>query len=510
MIPEFITKKRMIKKCLILLGLSFNLLFVKQNQAAVTAYLTHAVFEDPEQGPYLETYLSVIGSSLKSIKNQHANYQSAVEIGIRFIQNEQIITAKKYILNSPESADSVNLPNFIDQQRFVLPNGSYLLEVNILDKNDAKQLPYIIKENIQLNIPSGKVVISDIQHLESYTKSVKPGVLTKSGYDLIPYVSSFYPENINRLKFYAEVYHTKKLLGEDQKILISYFIESAEKHLKNVAYASFVKPYTSEVNVVIGEFNMEDLPTGNYNLVLEVRDKENKLLADQRSFFQRKNKEIPLNKEKIQSIDVSNSFVSQYRNLDTLSDFVRSLWPISSSSEIQFAENLLKEPKPELLQQYFYNFWNSRDAVNPYEAWATYHKEVIKVNKEFGTFGLRGYDTDRGRVYLQYGPPDSRNAVTNETSAYPYEIWQYNTLVNKSLLLNNPGNRQSNKRFVFYNPDLVSNRYTLIHSDARGEILNTRWQLLLNKRSATSNNFDDEKVEDNFGGNVNDNYINPK
>lgn len=498
------------KKCLIILCLCLNLAFVKQNQAAVTAYLSHAVFEDPEQGPYLETYISVIGSSLKYMKNNKGNYQSAVEIGIRFIQEEEIKSAKKYILTSPESLDTLHLANFIDQQRFILPNGDYLMEISILDKNSKEQLPFFTKDSIHIDIPSNSVVISDIQVLESYTKSTNRGVLTKSGYDLIPYVSSFYPENSNRLKFYAEVYHTKKLLGEGQKLLISYFIESYEKQLKSVEFASFVKPFTDEVNVVIGEFNIENLSSGNYNLVLEVRDKENKLLASRRSFFQRQAKEIPLSTEKMKAIDVSNLFVNMYKSLDTLCDYVRSLRPISSSSEIQFSENLLKEPKLELLQQYFYNFWTSRSALQPYEAWIDYHREVIKVNKQFGTYGLKGYDTDRGRVYLQYGPPDSRNVVSTEPSAYPYEMWQYNSLVNKSLLQSNPGNRQSNKRFIFYNPDLVSNKFILIHSDARGEIINSQWQLLLNKRTMISNNLDDEKVEDNFGGSINDNYINPK
>lgn len=498
------------KKCLIILCLCLNVLLVKQHQAAVTAYLTHAVFEDPGQGPYLETYLSVIGSSLKTQKNMNGKYQSAVEIAIRFIQNEEIKAAKKYVLHSPESNDTLRLPNFIDQQRFSLPNGDYVLEVTIQDKNDTDLKPFLTKESIHIDIPSDQVALSTIQSLESYTKSATPGVLTKSGYDLVPYVSNFYPDNIGRLKFYAELYHSKRILGEGQKLLISYFIESAEKQLKKVEYASFVKLLTNEVNVVLGEFNIENLPTGNYNLVVEARDRENKLLAIQRSFFQRQNKEIQLSKEELQLIDVSNSFVDTYINIDTLSDFVRSLRPVSSSSEIQFAENLLKEPKLDLLQQYFYNFWVKRSALQPGVAWHDYRKEVMKVNKEFGTYGLKGYDTDRGRVYLQYGPPDSRNAVTTEPRAYPYEIWQYNTLVNKSQLLSNPGNRQSNKRFVFYNPDLVTNRYMLVHSDARGEIVNTRWQLLLNKRNMTSNNFDDEKVEDNFGSGVNDNYINPK
>ncbi len=488
------------KKYLIILCLCVNALFIEQSHGAIKAYLTYAVFETPGQGPYIETYLSVIGSSVKAIKNKNSNYQGMVEVAIRFLQNGEIKGAKKYVLNGPETMDTTNLPNFIDQQRFELTNGDYVIEMTITDKNLTELQPFTTKMAVHIAVPVDQLAISDIQLLESYSKSVTPGVLTKSGYDLVPYVSSFYPENSSKLKFYAEVYHAATFVGDAQKLLISYFIESSDKKIKNTMYASFTKPAASIVNVVMGEFNIENLPSGNYNLVIEVRDKENKFLADKRLFFQRQNKVIPFNQERLQSIDVTYSFVSDYKNKDTLIDYIQSLRPISSRSEIQFAENLLKETKVELLQQYLYNFWTTRDGVNPKIAWMDYHKEVLKVNKEFGALNTKGYDSDRGRVYLQYGPPDSRNLGEREPSTYPYEIWQYNSLVNKALLLINPNNKQSNKRFVFYNPDLVSNKFSLIHSDAKDEVNNTGWQMLLNKTTSPLNNFDMEKVWDNFGG----------
>lgn len=91
----------------------------------------------------------------------------------------------------------------------------------------------------------------------------------------------------------------------------------------------------------------------------------------------------------------------------------------------------------------------------------------VEVVKEFSTSIRKGYNTDRGRVYLQYGPPDNRTQMPHEPSAYPYEIWQYYKVKG-----------QSNRRFIFYNPDLVTNDFKLIHSDALGEIMNDQWQLL--------------------------------
>jgi hypothetical protein len=91
----------------------------------------------------------------------------------------------------------------------------------------------------------------------------------------------------------------------------------------------------------------------------------------------------------------------------------------------------------------------------------------------FKTPVKKGYQTDRGRIYLEYGPPNTRSERPSEPSTYPYEIWHYYTL----------SNSQRNKKFVFYSPDMVTNDYFLLHSDAIGEIHNYRWQIDLQGRT---------------------------
>jgi len=477
----------------------------------VTAYLTYATFYAPAKGPYIETYLSVIGKSVKFVKNGSGKYQGEINISISFSQNGEIKNAQKYTLISPETMDTtIAYPNFIDQQRYTLANGSYTMDISIADKNRLSDKPFTTTMPITINFPDGKISVSDFQLLESYVKSASPTILTKSGYDLVPYVSTFFPENINKIKFYAEIYNSKEIIGEGEKIVLNYFLESYENKIKLSDYSAFSKQTANDVNILLAEFNIEKLPSGNYNLVVQVRDKENKIQTERNYFIQRKNTQGKLSLEDLKSVNVSNTFVTFYKSADTLSDYIRSLRPISSSSEIQYAENQLKEKNLELMQQLFYNFWKSRNDKDPQLMWLEYYKEVMKVNKEFGTYGLKGYDTDRGRVYLQYGPPDQRTKADVEPSAYPYEIWEYNSLYDKSLALTYPDNKQSNKKFVFYNPDLVTNKYTLIHSTAQGEINNVRWELLIHKRDTQSNNLDNETVPEHFGGNADDNYRSPR
>jgi GWxTD domain-containing protein len=498
-------KKIFIVLLLSLIGSSMNIM-----GGNITAYLTYASFNVPSQTPYIETYISVIGNSVKFVKNSNGKYQGAIDISVAFSQNGVIKNAQKYTLNSPEIADTAKeFVNFLDQQRYSLESGSYDLEISIADKNNPTVKPFSNKIPVVVNFPADRVMVSDIQLLESFTKSQKPGILTKSGYDLVPYVSTFYPENINVLRFYSEIYNAKKILGDSSKMIVSYFLENYDTKAKLSSFSAFSKQSPNEVNILMSEFNIKDLPSGSYNLVIEVRDRENKIQAEQKCFIQRQAAIAAYNMEDLKTIDVSKTFVSKLTNQDTLSEYIRCLRPVSSSSEVQFAENQLKNKDLKLMQQFFFNFWKSRNALSPEAAWEEYSFEVSKVNKQFGTYGLKGYDTDRGRVYLQYGAPDSREVSNIEPSAYPYELWQYNSLIDKAQIVNSPNNRQTNRRFVFYNPDMVTNKYYLLHSDARGERNNPRWQLDLYKRN-TQSTIDEQRAPDHFGGKVNENFMNPK
>lgn len=500
-------KKYLIIFCLSLLSFINGLL-----ASNVTAYMTYGTFNTTSKGPYVETYISVIGNSLQFVKNTSGKFQGTVDISVAFKLNGEIKSAQKYSLTSPEVADtSKELPNFIDQQRYSIAAGSYEMELSIADKNKPNEKPFVTTVPIKIEFPDIMIGMSSIQLLESFTKSLAPGILTKSGYDLMPYVANYYPENISKIKFYTEMYQAKKILGEGEKFVVSYYIEAYESKEKLSNYSGFNKQVANDVNILLSEFNIESLPSGNYNLVVEVRNKDNKIEAQQKCFIQRTNKAAALSFDDLKTIVVANTFVNNYKSIDSVAYYIKSLRPISSSSEIQFAENQLKGKELELMQQYFYNFWKSRNASNPELAWLEYYKEVMKVNKEYGAYGQKGFDTDRGRVYLQYGAPDQINKNYTEPSALPFEVWEYYSLVDKTQVLTNPNNRQSNKKFIFYNPDLVTNKFVLIHSEARGEINNVRWKLQVYGRDTQSTNLDSEGVPDHFGGgNVDDDFKNPR
>ncbi len=483
------------------------MLFVSTGvNAQINAYFSHCAFNTPDNKPYVETYLSVFGNSASFVKNSAGKYQGKVEVGTIFSQNGQIKASKKYILMSPELNDTLKRPNFIDQQRFSLEAGEYEFEQMITDKN-INGKTFSVKKKITIDFPSNKINISDIELLTSFIKSDVQSAVTKNGYDLIPYMADFYyPEDVNEILFYAEVYNTKTLLGENEKYLMNYYIEGYENKKMLSKFTAFKRETTGEVGLLLSKFNISNLPSGNFNLVVDCRNKNNELVAQKKVFFQRKNPNAKMDMADLSGVTIENTFASRINGKDTLADFIKSLRPIASESEKDFINTQLKLADTKLMQQFFYNFWQSRAALTPEEEWTKYYQLVKAVNAKFGTFNYRGYETDRGRIFLQYGAPDKREEAPSEPNAYPYEIWLYYKLVDKSKL--NPS--QTNKQFVFYSRDLVTNNYQILHSDALGETHDANWEMKLHARTVQSNDFEKKDAPEHYGGNSHDTFGNPK
>ncbi len=72
-----------------------------------------------------------------------------------------------------------------------------------------------------------------------------------------------------------------------------------------------------------------------------------------------------------------------------------------------------------------------------------------------------GFDTDKGRVYVRYGPPSDREYRSAVESVKPYEIWTYDD--------------QGTYEFIFRDRRGVG-VYELVHSTYPGELYNPNWQ----------------------------------
>jgi GWxTD domain-containing protein len=465
------------------------------NAKELQALFHNASFFSPATGPYVETYLKIFGPSAEYVKTPRGTYQASLEVTMLFKKTDKIIDFRKYNLLSAELADTTKeQPHFIDQQRISLPFGVYEIELNIKD-NNSKTGPIEHAEVLAMEFNKNDLKYSDFQFIESFKPTKSENILSKSGFDLVPFVGDFFPESEKSLNFYSELYNLDKKIGLDQDFLYRYYLESFETNFSLGDFSKYQKQKASTVNPILATIQIAELPSGNYNLVVEARDRNNELIALNKIFFQRSNPGKQINLSEIEGVDITSTFAEKIVSLDSLRFYLLSLTPVSSMMEIQFAKNITQTNEIKQMQKFLYNFWKTRNDKSPEAEWNKYKSQVMMIEVAYKTKIKHGFDTDMGRTWLKYGAPDQVEENKHEPNAYPYIIWHFFHLGD-----------QNNKRFIFYNPHLAGTEYLLLHSDARGEIYNPYWQYDLYGRTSNLKNYDNFNFDAGYGSRAIDNF----
>lgn len=436
-----------------------TLISLPVKSANLSVYYYYSPFYNSEVGTYLETYITVIGKSAVFKKNENGKFQAIVEITMLFNQESKVKEFRKYNLKSPEIDDTASFPNFIDLQRINLKEGLYNFELKIKDLQADNAKEYVFNDIITMAHKNNEIEISGIEYLEKYSLTEKVNALSRNGYDMVPYVADYYPSNIKNFSFYFEIYNTKAICGENQEFLLQYYIEPTSTNKPHPNFTKTKKQIAKDIIPVLGDFTIEGLETGNYNFVVEIRNKENKTLATKKSFFQRSNPKEKINWEEMDKVVIEHTFVENITTVDSIKEFINELYPVSDAAEVNYANNVKNSNEISKMQKYFYSFWYSRNNSNPESEWNKYKEQVEYVNKLFGSQVKKGYESDRGRVYLQYGAPNSVSSGIYDGNTYPYEIWHYYVMGN-----------QRDRLFLFYNRELVGKDFRLIYSNAKGEV----------------------------------------
>lgn len=441
-----------------------SLLLITLPAAAIEVFVTNNVFHAPEIGSYVETDIFIASTDIQFVQQPSGKYKGSVEVILLYKQGETIVTFDKYLLHSAETTDTATFASsMIDKKRFTLAPGSYTLEATFTDVN--RENNSIKKtEPFSVAFDASKVEISDIALIDSFYASTDANLYVRNDYYMIPQVLNYFPGSLNKLIYYAEVYNTD-YLNDHTAVVVSVKKFKENVVVGNLTVAKKIPP--GAVNVIFSEFDISGLYTGNYYLTAEVRNRNNELLAMKQLFFQR-SKEIEATPESLAKVFVENTFVEAMTE-ESSTYHLKTILPISTVEESKKIRSLIKNGTLLDKQRYFLLFWMNRNAADPQAAWQAHAAEIKMINDNYGTPIEYGFETERGRVRLQYGAPTEILGQIREPGALPYEIWVYNRI----------DNGQLNVKFVFYNPDLVTNNYILIHSTANGEIKNEHWQRLV-------------------------------
>ena len=401
-----------------------------------------------ESIPYIETYLSVNGNGVSYLSKANGTFQAQLAVVVEFVQDDNVIKVDKYNLSSPEIKDTSLIDFvFLDQQRYQLSEGDYTLRLNIMDINKTE---VEINHEQAIKIKSINNGFSDIQLVESYSQTIEKNILSKGGYDLVPFISNLYNTANTKLSCYFEYYS-----DTDEEVLIQSSIvsQSTQKIVKELVKR---KKCNSMFDASLNTFPIDNLTSGTYYLKIEAINRDNEVIHTQKRQFYKINKDLK------DEFVFEDTFISSVDNKDTLKQYIEYLHPLQSSIENIQAKNLDYE-NVEMLQKYFYRFWYDRDPFNTEQSWKNYYNLVKLVNKEFANGIIDGHLSDRGRIYLSYGSPNSRSQEIMPKGFQPFEVWHYYSI----------GNERDIK-FIFSN-DRMPNEYRLVYTNKFGEINDKDW-----------------------------------
>ena len=345
--------KKIIFPCLV-----FWCIFNGESDAqSLHAYMRNCAFLSVKSDtPYVETYVSVPGHEVAYIKNASGKFEGALEVTLLYLKDTSVYTFDKYILRTPEISDTSEITfNILDLRRVSAPDGEYTVQLKVKDANRSSSFSQVT-QGLKVAFDRAHVSLSDIELVQSYSPTASKNLFAKNGYDIKPLSANYYPTSLNRLTFYTEIYHSDKVVNEED-LIIMYSVKHAQKQEVVGNLYRFTRQKAASVNVLFSEFDITDLPTGNYMLHIEVKNKKNELLGDQMTFFQRWNKNSVTELNSIALIDISNKFVAALP-VDSIRYFMESLIPTAESYETDYIRRTLESKDTLLMKQFFYKVWH--------------------------------------------------------------------------------------------------------------------------------------------------------
>lgn len=136
---------------------------------------------------------------------------------------------------------------------------------------------------------------------------------------------------------------------------------------------------------------------------------------------------------------------------------------LAAGSELKVYGSLTVEGKRRFLR----DFWRKRDPspdTPANEQMAAFYKRIGDANERYregGAAEIPGWRTDRGRIFILYGPPDELLRRPQSGTSYPWEYWKFT----KGRVL----------YYLFLDRTRLGN-YSLVYSTDRRETTLPNWQ----------------------------------
>jgi len=437
-------------------------------QTAITVRYSICEFYGDTSYTLVELYYGVSSKQLtfNPDKSKPGEDAAAVEFtlnGALYGVQSPVKEQWRFLANKKSGEDASDF--LVGTHSFMLKPGIYTFNITAVDTNARSHVDTITIPNVKItgDFASQGLHLSSIELGNSF-RYAGPGEKSsfiKNGIEIIPNVLKYYDDKNLQLTYYAELYNIDHAVKTD-----SFRVETVVYDGdKNIYYDKFaVQKKTANSIVLTSTLPVESLTSSKYYLRICAFPSSNPTdnagvvcgIAD----FYIDNSALPALIDPLNAPDAASSEFADKTSsaLDTL---FQEYSVIATPSEKDIFKQLTEAPAKA---KFLFEFWKARnnDPDGKYTL-KSYSTALDYVNSNFKTMFKQGWKTDRGRVYLQYGPPSRiDNTGISTTDNKPFIIWYYDGI-------------EGGVEFDFVDENGYSD-YKLENSTKRNELHDTNWQ----------------------------------
>ena len=300
--------------------------------------------------------------------------------------------------------------------------------------------------------------ISQIEMIYSVSEA-DGGDFDKAGRKLIPNTRSLYSRDDSIVYFYAEVYNLDKTI--DEYIVNISIIDANGNTFKELP--PMTQKVVAKSEVLLNGFNITAFKLGTYKLRLTVQQGDNTATTEKPFDLTPGQYDYMIAREQRELADFPEAM--QITTEEEAKNFKNQILYIATRDELRQYNDLPLNGKTRFAEA----FWQRRDPTpdTPINEYKIEHYQRFRfANEAYSTFRgedaeKNGWRSDRGRVYIVYGPPDDIEHHPSSLEELPWSEWFYNSV-------------DGGSRFIFIDQSGYDD-FRLIHSTARGEIKDENW-----------------------------------
>jgi GWxTD domain-containing protein len=436
----------------------------------------YARFAGTDTLAYVEVYFSINESSL-SYEKSNGVFSGGAVFAARIRNDEGRLVEENQWFAPSVLKDTSHLSsgdNIVGVTKFFLPPGQYACDILARDQHSPHR-----KDSISFplrigNFPTHLLSASDLELCTSVRRIDRDtsNIFYKNTLEVVPNPSGVFGGAIPMLFFYAETYNLSVIPADEYSVGIIVHDAFGNEILRQER----TKENRRNSTVEIGSVNVRQFRGGTYTLTMVIHDTvTNTAISSSKKFFVYRPGEPVDSNFVIASQGTLHTEFSGMTETELDSDLVKSAY-IATDQELKQYRDLgaIQHAGDRLTakRNFLFNFWERRgrtESGGVKRSRQEYLRRLSYVDERFSWAYRKGWQTDRGRVYLKYGESNEIERYPNTIDNNPYEIWSYHQMEGQGGVI-----------FVFVDRTGFGD-WVLVHSTHRGEIHDEGWSRYIRK-----------------------------